>query len=225
MEDVILKLIDEYYEEARKKGVSFCGCSRCRLDLACFALNRSEPQYIVSERGLFHSQADYQSNIQKLADLSALVRDGFGQIQKLKRHEAESPDPGRVNTGGPHFNFPVIAGRLLLGSTFESIKAAHVILKIENELCPMISGAWNNPYEMKEATAGQYFFSPSPVKAGSSGEKRDFSFSITASAQGMESVEHHFTLPLVSDDSIEEHAVSSRMHKISDLYFFPNGGA
>ncbi|HRZ64078.1 MAG TPA: late competence development ComFB family protein, partial [Spirochaetia bacterium] len=59
MEDAVKAVVDELFElEAKDQRLGYCLCDQCRLDVACYVLNRIKPEYIVSSRGLAYSEKE-----------------------------------------------------------------------------------------------------------------------------------------------------------------------
>ena len=59
MEDLVLNIVDEMFDSKDIQESDICTCGQCRLDVACFVLNRISPEYIISSRGLAHLNSDY----------------------------------------------------------------------------------------------------------------------------------------------------------------------
>ena len=60
MEDIVLDTVNELFD-AKVQGASsvWCTCRQCRMDVACFVLNRLKPEYVLSGRGGAYSEIDY----------------------------------------------------------------------------------------------------------------------------------------------------------------------
>ena len=70
MEDVVSKLVDKLYDQAKKDKAPWltCDCENCRIDSISYVLNRITPKYIVSDRGVTHS-LEILNDKQLLADI------------------------------------------------------------------------------------------------------------------------------------------------------------
>ncbi|MBP7095991.1 MAG: late competence development ComFB family protein [Spirochaetia bacterium] len=224
MEDVVRQAVDELFDaEEKKRALGFCTCYQCRLDVACYALNRTRPEYVISSRGVAHRDSVYVDKLQKQADVMTLVREGWERINASKRphfeHAAGSGAPAPI--AGPAWNFPAIIGRLFNGSNFEPLAEVPIRLDGEDGPVRMVDPNWQNPCRIVGGTSGTFIFYPAPSKAEGAGARKTFRFSLEASIEGFEPLAHHFDLELVSDSSAVEALSMQRVHKIPDLYLFP----
>lgn len=223
MEDIVLDKLHEIFDEEEnlidKKG--YCTCYQCRLDVACYVLNRIQNKYVTSSRGLAHLRTEYQTSMQKSADLVSLIHDGIKQVSSTRRpgwdhneHE-ERPTPE-----GPLYNFPTIMGRLLNGTTFEPMQGVKVLLKSGDKNVEMIEPTWQNPYEMVDKTAGTFLFWPHPVPANSPRQTKKFDFELQVDEKGYEELHHFFEIELNSEPSFNNSFHLQRTYKLEDLYLF-----
>jgi len=60
MEDVVLQYLDEIIELKQ----NICKCNNCRMDMACYALNKVKPMYVASARGIIHTENKKRRYIQ-----------------------------------------------------------------------------------------------------------------------------------------------------------------
>lgn len=223
MEDIVLEKVNEIFdEEAQTKGKGFCTCNQCRMDVTCYVLNRIQPQYMLSSRGLAHLRSDYQYDMQKAADLMGLINEGRQKVSHRRRpnvshdHETETTRPE-----GPLFNFPTIVGRVFNGKNFEPLKDVEISLLSDGELVLMINENWQNPYPIADQTAGNYTFWPYPVAASSLGEKRGFEFELYMEEPGFDEFHHFFEIELISEETFNDLFHLQRSYKLEDLYLFP----
>ncbi|MFO7848697.1 MAG: late competence development ComFB family protein [Spirochaetia bacterium] len=222
MEDLVIETVHEIFDELSPDNFPLAHCYQCRLDVACYVLNRLEPEYIISGRGLVHFESDYQYKLQKKADLVALVNEGIRKITRNQRpYYGHSPEEGGVIPSPPVFNFPAIVGRILHGKTFEPLGNIHVHLKSDGEMVPMIDYTWQNPYFVVESIQGNFTFFPRPVEANDAGEKRHFNFEICIEAEGFSPFKHYFELELVSSDTVIRTFNVQNTFKVGELYLFP----
>lgn len=226
MEELVLETVNEVFEEMGRKGFTLAECEQCRLDVACYALNRLQPEYLISGRGVVHVENELRQNFQKRADIVALVNEGIRTITKTQRpYYAESaaapPEEKIESRKGSFFNFPSILGTILNGKTFEPAENLDVFLYCGEELVPMIDRSWPNPYFVVRSTRGSFSFWPKPVKAGRKGEKRTFSLEIHAEKEGCQPIRHFLELQLTAE---EEYRTSFSMEgslKTGNLHLFP----
>lgn len=223
MEELVFETVDEIFEEKRKKGFDLADCEQCRLDVACYALNRLQPEYLISGRGLAHVQNDLKNDFQKQADIVALVNDGLELISRKQRpyyRDAQANPPQVREKKGSFFNFPAIIGTILNGKTFEPVENINVFLYQNEEAVPMIDRSWPNPYFIVRSTRGSFSFWPAPLKAKHKAEKREFCFEIRAEMDGCRPLRHFVELCITAEEGYRstfsmEHAV-----KTGSLYLF-----
>lgn len=123
MEEYVSQRVDSIYNQLtdKKNKVNWlnCSCSRCRLDSTAYVLNRVEPHYVVSGRGLVHS-AQELVNSQLKADVDALILEAIRKVSTTQRPNhavmAFIDKTAKKVIETPSFNFPVISGTLLNGA-------------------------------------------------------------------------------------------------------------
>jgi competence protein ComFB len=228
MEDLVTSTVDELFDaEAKGNTSGWCTCKQCRMDVACFVLNRLKPEYVLSGRGVAYSEQDYQEKLQRGADVASLVKEGWARINA-------APRPNHMHTGGtlsaagcedsfdgPVFNLRPIMGRLFNGLTFEPISSIEVALNDERGLVRMMDSNWLNPYPLVSNTGGTFTFWPFPVSASSVGETRSFSFTISASPAGFEPLSHFVEYTVQAEFRSICQLSMQTVHRLQDLYVFP----
>jgi competence protein ComFB len=207
-------------KEVNKQGI--CTCSQCQMDVACYVLNRLEPHYIVSSRGILREEHFDVRNQQKIADITSLVYKAFEQVNLNRRPGFEhiNNDKADNTTAKAYFNIPVIIGRIFDGKTFEPVYNIDVELKLNGELVKMKDANWQNPCKLIKKTEGTFTFWPESLPADRVGEQKLFNFSITAPIPELPPLVHHFELPVVSEKDLVRTVGMNRTHKITDLYIF-----
>jgi competence protein ComFB len=226
-EDMVFATVEEIFDSIIKEGNSenFCLCYQCRMDTACYVLNRTKPRYIVSNRGVARLEQENLERQQKDADIVALVYEGLKRINHNQRpnalHQGDAA-PALVMT--PVFNIPTIVGRLFSGTNFAPMSNIKVELHRNGELVSMKDNNWQNPYNLVSNTEGTFTFWPNPIPAEAAEVRRIFEYSIRIEAPDFETLNHFFKIPVISE--IQSAAVYSmgRTFKLPDLYMFPPGG-
>jgi competence protein ComFB len=228
--DNICASIDEIGEDGSGEPHSgeICTCPQCRIQAACYVLNRVQPFYIVSSRGLVRAEQMTMRRQQQEADIAVLAYDA---LKMVKQNQRENTDHSRK--AGAHeqslyvYNFPAIVGRIFHGLNFAPISDASVELYGENllerVLFPMLDENWQNPCPLISKTEGGYTFLPQPMAANAAGEHTVARFSVQCNAPGFNPLSHHFEIPVTS----EVRGASSdenRTFRVLDLYAFPKGG-
>ena len=223
MEERVTAIVNEIFsEEENTHRHGFCVCRQCRLDVACYVLNRLSPRYVVSGRGIAHVEADYAEKLQEEADIVALVREGVSVVSHtrrpnfdhLKSSEIEPPE-------GPLYNFPILKGNLLVGDTFEPAAGVEILLLCEGKPAPGMNPNWQNPYPIPEKVPGTFVFWQRPISAKSPGEERTFELELKIEDPGYEECHHFLTLSLKSEASFINALHSDYRHEIEDIYLFP----
>jgi competence protein ComFB len=207
---------------SKNKGNAVCTCWQCRLDVACYVLNRVKPHYIVSSRGIQHDEQLDLEKQQRAADIASLVYRGIEQVN-LNRRPGFKHTPGAEPVNAPaaaYFNIPVIIGRLFNGRTFEPASGISVELYIDGQLAVMKDANWQNPCELIKKTEGTFTFWPASVPADRTGEQKLFNFLIKASLPDLPPLAYYFELPVISEKDQINAVTMNRTHKISDLYLF-----
>jgi competence protein ComFB len=226
MEDTVQVLVDEIFEEeAKRPKLGYCTCDQCRLDVACYALNRIQPEYIVSSRGLAYSEREGLDKVQRRADIISIVKDGWSKVSHSPRptadHNARGIEEPAVE--GPVFNFPSIMGRAFDGRSFTPLAEGRVSLLEGGSLVPMVDSNWQNPFVLAGATIGTFIFWPAHLSSVNAGEERTWIFEIKVETPGLESLSHFIELSVTSEGSVKRDFSLQRVHKVPDLHLFPEG--
>ena len=227
-EDIVVSSVQTIFSTIEKGNNpdGFCLCDQCRMDTICYALNRIEPHYIVSNRGFTRIEMDGIKRQQVEADIAALVYKGLRLVNHNQRPTA--PHNGSAaqgnNTPKPAFDIPTIVGRLFDGVTFEPLAGVTVELRCGGELVPMRNLNWQNPYTLVPNTPGTFTFWPAQMPADSVDIHKLFAFSLKIEAPDYEPVTHFFNIPSVSSLLPSSYSMD-RTFKLPDLYMFPPGEA
>lgn len=222
MEEFVFETVNEVFDEKAKSGFPLANCYQCRLDVACYVLNRIKPEYIISGRGLAHYENDYQDHLQTNADIVALVNEGLRKIDTRRRpYYTNEPEQKKEIASGPLYNFPAMIGRILHGTTFEPLMNINVVLLQNSEPVPMIDYTWQNPYFIVESTRGHFTFLPHPEKAEKVGEEKIFSFEVCINAEGFSPLQHFFEIKVTAQNEVRHNFSAQHTYKIGELYLFP----
>ncbi|MDR0878389.1 MAG: late competence development ComFB family protein [Treponema sp.] len=225
-EDIVFAEVEAIFTSLEKgdNPDKFCLCPQCRLDTACYALNRAEPRYIVSNRGVARIEQEGHARQQKDADIISLIWEGIKKVNHNQRPYAHN---GNGNNAGdpktPLFNFPTIVGRLFNGTNFEPLSNVNVELLRDGKQVAMKDKNWQNPYHLVSNTQGTFTFWPAPVEAESDGERQSFEFSVRIEAPGFETLQHFFRVPVIGEFQNRPSYSMERTFKLPDLYAFPPG--
>ncbi|HUX42289.1 MAG TPA: late competence development ComFB family protein [Rectinemataceae bacterium] len=224
-EESVLAEVDAMFtEEESGKKLGFCTCAQCRLDVACYVLNRIKPEYIVSSRGMAYSERDFMVTVQKRADILSLAREGWSHVAHRPRLTAEHGQKSRAATlpVGPAFNLPTIMGRVFNGLNFEPVAQGEVLLLLGGDDAPMADSNWQNPFVLSPGTAGTFIFWVCPLAASEVGEHRNFTFEVRSSVPGLDPVSHYFELAMTSEREAVGDFGKHGVHKLPDILLFPH---
>ncbi len=220
MESIVIDTVNEIFEDKRKDGFELVDCLQCRLDVACFVLNRIKPEYIISGRGLLHFEDNYHNLLQNKVDMVTLINRGIKKIVKTERFYYNTKKTNRNVSTRYLFNFPSIIGTVLLGENFVPAENISISLLFEDTPAKMIDNTWQNPFTIVKSTKGSYTFMPAPIAADQENEERTFHFELRIENEKYETINHFFELHLKSETNLISTFSMNRTHKIEGLYLF-----
>lgn len=220
MESIVIDTVNEIFEDKRTEGFEMADCLQCRLDVACYVLNRIKPEYIISGRGLLHFEDNYHELIQTKVDMVTLINEGIKKVSKTKRSYYNTADTNKYKSGNYVYNFPSILGSVLRGDNFVPIENLSISLLFENTPAKMIDNTWQNPFSIVKSTNGSFTFMPAPVAADEENEERTFHFEARIEDSNFENINHFFELKLKSEKNIFTTFSIERTHKLESLYLF-----
>jgi len=221
MEDLAYTEVNGLFDTAKESKAPWltCSCNQCRLDTICYVLNRIQPHYIKSGRGLAYSQLeDFVDKTQITADINKLGLEGMKQVLATKRPHSplitNLPD-------SPVFNFPTFVGRILDGRTFEPIQEVSVLLFKDSKKAESIDSSWENPYRITEHTPGAFTFWVKPFGVKDEGIKKVFSFEIQVDKKGYDPLKYYFELGITSESFLRTAYSAEHSYILPDLHLFP----
>jgi competence protein ComFB len=223
-EDKVFASMQNIFAAIKKEGnpEGFCLCDQCKQDTICFALNRVEPRYIASNRGITRLDQDWAGLKQTDADIASLIYRGLQQVNHNQRQNIAHDDSVKLGgpETGPSFKIPTIMGRLFDGATFTPLDSITVELRANGELVPMRNPNWQNPFTLVSNTPGAFSFWPAPVPADRAEEHRMFEYSLKVEAPQYETQIHFFKIPVMSNIQDLSSFSPERTFKLPDLYMF-----
>ncbi|MDR1031442.1 MAG: late competence development ComFB family protein [Treponema sp.] len=224
-EDKVTAKVNVIFDLIEKGGnpQNICTCNQCRTDTICYVLNRMEPHYVVSNRGLARIAGESIKYQQKEADMVSLIYEGMKQVNRHMRPFAEHnhTEDSLLNSNKPVFMVPAIIGRIFNGTNFAPLEQAQIELLHEQVLVPMIDSNWQNPYNLVSYIAGIFTFLPYPLPAESKGIHKNMGFSLIMNAPGFEELRYSFEVPVISNIFAREAVSLERIFRLPDLYMFP----
>lgn len=228
-EDLVFSSVQNIFDEIQNGGnpEKFCLCYQCRIDTVCYALNRIEPNYIVSNRGFSRIEQASIKRQQIEADINALIYKGLRLVNHNMRptapHDGSTSAIHRINN--PVYDIPTISGRIFDGISFEPIVDVDVSLHCEGVAAEMRNSNWQNPFTMVASTPGVFSFWPAPITADSPDTTKEFRFSLRVDSPNYEPLSHHFNITSTSRFHNPQSYALNRTFKLPDLYIFPPGEA
>jgi competence protein ComFB len=223
-EESVIQTVKEECDAIARGGnpEKLCTCSQCRLDTACYVLNRMPPRYVVSNRGIARLEMASFDRQQEEADISALVHEGIRRVNATVRpYHTSREERGADNS--PAFNIPTIIGRVFNGLNFSPLEGAEIELRRDGLMVPMKDVNWQNPYKLVHYTEGTFTFWPDAIHSDTAGQREIFEYSIRISDQGFEDLNHFFRIPVISEEDVAGAFSKQRTFKLPDLYLFPPG--
>jgi competence protein ComFB len=223
MQDLVVSLVTEIFDAERlTEKRSFCVCSQCRLDVSCYVLNRVQPRYVISERGVAHTESLYSQQVQENADIVTLIHEGIERVSSSKRpFFSHTTDDSFRPEQGAVYNFPMVKGRIFNGNNFEPISQVDVALKADSEMVAMADPNWQNPCHIYESSSGAFFFLPSPTSAAKPGDQKSFQFEVIVEDDRFDALHHFFSMTSVADARSRYALHTNESYSTADLYIFP----
>ncbi|MDR0644989.1 MAG: late competence development ComFB family protein [Treponema sp.] len=225
-EDIVVSEVTNIFDSLEKNGnpENICTCAQCRLDTACYVLNRIKPHYIVSNRGVVRVGQESLERQQQKIDIITIIHEGIKQINKNRRVSSHGfYVDSSLNMNRPVFNIPTIVGRLFNGVNFMPMEDIKVELRRNEDIVTMIDSNWQNPYQLLSHCEGTFTFWPAPIQAESFDIRRNFEFSVRIKALDFEELNHFFRIPVTSEIRNISAYSRDRTFKLPDLYIFPPG--
>jgi competence protein ComFB len=222
MEEYVIQIVDQICnEDEASDAPKYTTGPECRMDTACFVLNRIPQRYVSSARGQAHTEQSLSRNQQLFVDVVTLTHEGLRRVTSVQRsfygEEPTSPD----DVHGPRFYLPTIMGRLLNGVSFDLLVDTDVHLLANDEPVKMLDSRWQNPYRTVANTPGSYLFWPAPLAAEKAGVEKTFEFEIRVEDDRFDAFRHFFTISRTSTDQIPNALEMTSEHRIPDLYLLP----
>ncbi|MDR2602569.1 MAG: late competence development ComFB family protein [Spirochaetaceae bacterium] len=231
MEGFVFTRIDEIYNSIQKEKKSgsekyknFCCCAQCRIDAACYVLNRTKPHYIASGRGVIRTFHDSFERQQIMTDISISAYKAIEMISRNNRRpecnhelcEGEAENAKEVF----FYDVPAVVGRVLNGSSFTPMFDVKIELLSAGNLVKMRNENWQNPCDLVKDMEGTYTFWPEAEETEKPGEEKNFNYTIKIEAPGYETVNYNFSISSKSVTNSYRGFSITEAYKINDIYLF-----
>lgn len=222
LEETVLKIVDEISDgDTAHETPKYCTTDECRMDAACYVLNRIPQRYVSSARGQAHTDLEIGHDQQLFVDIVTLAHEGLRRVSSVKRSFYGDGASNVPLVTGPHFYLPTIKGRFFNGESFQPIVDVPVYLMMNDAPVAMLDSRWPNPYEIVGNAAGTYLFWPTPIRAEHDDITQIFEFEIRVEHVGYESFHHFFSLERTSTAQIPDALEVTGEHRLPDLYLLP----
>lgn len=221
MEDAVAQEVNNLYDSLTKDKIKWlnCDCENCRLDTICYVLNRTQPKYYVSERGILHNALDMEDS-QLKTDITKLAMEGIRLISGSQRaNHTTRIEAAEENTGKLYYNFPLIMGTVYNGDNFEPLEDVSIVLKLNNVEAEMADNTWSNPAKTYRSTKGSYTFWPAAIECEKE-ETKVFKLTLEISAKNFSSTLYAVELPLVPEKVKKTSLESTYSLKVKDIFLF-----
>jgi len=225
-EDIVLNSVQKIFDsiKTQNKNEGLCLCEQCKLDTICYVLNRVEPRYTISNRGIARIEQDWAGRQQTEADIATLVYKGIRLVNHNLRPTSHNDSEISDKEGNEHtFELPTIIGRLFDGETFAPLNGATIELRCEGKIVQMRNQNWQNPYTIVENTPGAFSFWPAPIPAEATDINQTIEYSLKIDANGYEPLIHFFNIPVISGKSKQYYVTIDKNIKLPDLFLFKPG--
>ncbi len=152
IEDMVRSMVDEVLSNDKDIANSVAH----KAEIIAYVLNRTQPKYVTSERGILHGKISSKYAIQERTDILFLI---YEAITVFKRRKSSSENIGEETLSNKHC-LPHILGEVLEETTFSVISDVEITLLHNNKKIDMIDPQWGNPYQSNKSTRGYYHFWP-----------------------------------------------------------------
>ncbi len=226
IEDIVLKYLNDVLSEKN----NICKCKQCFNDMACYVLNRIKPMYVVSSRGIIHTENKRREDRQDEIDVYTTISEAIEVVSGTRRHEVNSDyevktekfdiNPGEKLPNEYYYNFPQLVGRVFDSSNLAPIFDAEVILydKMSENRIIMYNNQWTNPVELVPQMEGTFTFWPAPVPSTKSHIQKDFYMNISVIKKGYEPIIKFFYIRLVSSKELRNFITKEHIFYIDDIF-------
>ena len=153
MKDIVINILDEVLKKEKVTNINGNG----REDIIAYVLNRVQPKYVTSERGLLYGILDAKYKVQQRVDILFLIYEAIHMIQNRRdsNNAVKETIIPEKNAYLPH-----IVGQVLEDSSLTIVPDVEVMLMYGGRPAAMIDSDWDNPYTTLTATSGHFHFWP-----------------------------------------------------------------
>ena len=162
MEQKVSKLADSYLKE---KNIPVN--TNMRMDIIAYTLNRVQPQYVTSARGVLHSYN--RDSIQSNTEILSIIADACDIVSRRKENTLLESVPS-IDESGYYLTYPSIMGNITASNNFEKIDNALVYIFCEGKILQGYGVNFPNPAIVSSNVPGKFMFCFMPKKVDSNEE-------------------------------------------------------
>lgn len=221
-EDLVIHAVDEILKDIKDPSWQ---SPFYRNDLICYVLNRVQPMYVTSSRGVIHQEIDIEKDVQKQVDLFSLVAEGIRTISSRRKSEGDKEDYQEFESSTEefYFNFPYFIGKVVSTVNWDGIPDVVVTLKhkVENEFTSteMVNSQWTNPHIITDTTKGYYTFFPKPIiDTNRVSTNKPFEFKVLYEHPRFELIERYFHIEIASEKMIYHGFRKGNSFRLEDVF-------
>lgn len=174
MEQKVSKLADSYFKER-----NIPANTNMRMDIIAYTLNRVQPQYVTSARGVLHSydRSDTEENIEILNTIEKAC-------EVIKRRKENTPIESIpiIEESGYYLAYPSIMGNICSANGSEKVESALVYMYYKDKLIEGYGANFPNPAVVSKNVPGKFMFCFMPKKVDSN-ESMDIDLDIVIEAE------------------------------------------
>jgi competence protein ComFB len=153
MRDIVINILDEVLKKEQETNLT----ANSRDDIIAYVLNRVQPRYVTSERGLLYGILDAKYQVQQRVDILFLIYEAIYKI--LKRRDSSTASKETIIPEKSSY-LPHIVGQILEETSLGVVPDVEVMMLYGGKPASMVDTDWENPYKTKVATKGHFHFWP-----------------------------------------------------------------
>ena len=159
MEQKVSKLADSYFKE---KNIP--ANTNMRMDIIAYTLNRVQPQYVTSARGVLHSydKGDTEENIEILTTIEKAC-----EVIRRRKENTPLESIPLIEENGYYLTYPSIMGNICSAKNSERVESALVYMYYKNKLIEGYGANFPNPAVVSKNVPGKFMFCFMPKKIDS----------------------------------------------------------
>lgn len=162
MEQKVSKLADSYFND---KNIPVN--SNMRMDIIAYTLNRVNPQYVTSARGVLHSYD--RDPIQTNTDILSIIADACEIVTRRKENKLLESVPS-IDESGYYLTYPSIIGNITSSCNFDKVDNALVYIFDNKKILQGYGVNFPNPAVVSSNVPGKFMFCFMPKKVMSAEE-------------------------------------------------------